>query len=172
MGNRFVDSFLPHIFRFILSLASASCSLSQGGPETETLTKIHHISGDFNKEVTLCKVLSEVFNLVPPLKPHQQDLRSSSTKPSSWETQPGFVSSTVSEEHRGRTDTHPRRSHGMSLLKATSRDLTSEWRDSTERFRSLCSSTENRAERDLISSRSPSLLRCPQQKVVSWTCHC
>ena len=171
MKNRFVDSFLPPISRLILSPANASCSLSQWGPETETLTKIHHIPGDFTKEVTLCKVLSaESFNLVPPPKAHQQDL-SSGTKPSNWETQPRFVFSTVLEGHRGRTDTHPQRSHGMSLLKATSRDPTSEWRDSAKRFRNLCRITENRAGKDLISSCSPSLLKYPQQQVVSWMCH-
>lgn len=169
MENRFPDSFLPHISRLILFPASAFCSLSQWG--SGTLTRIHHVPGDFNKEVTLCKVVSaEIFSLVPCQKPHQQEF-SSSIKLYSRQTQPRFVFSIVLERYRGRTDMYPQRSHGMCLVKATSRGLTSEWKDSTKKFRNLCSTTENRAGRDLINSGSLSLFLYPQQKVASWMCH-
>lgn len=132
MENRFPDSFLPHISRLILFPASAFCSLSQQG--SGAVTRIHHVPGDFNKEVTLCKVISaEIFSLVSPRKHHQPDF-SSGIKPYSWQTQPRFVFSTVLERYRGRTDLYPHRSQGMCLLKETSRGLTSEWKDSTKKI--------------------------------------
>lgn len=169
MENRFPDSFLPHISRLILSPASAFCSLSWWG--SATVTRIHHVPGDFNKEVTLCKVISaEIFSFIPPQKHHQQGF-SSSIKPYSCQTQPRFVFSTVLERYKGRINMYPQRSQGMCLVKATSRGLTPEWKGSTKKFRNLCSITEDRARTDLITSGSLSLFPHPQQKVASWMCH-
>lgn len=129
MENTFVDSFLPCISRLILSPASASCSLSHWGPETEALTKIHQIPGDFNKEVTLCKVLSATFSAQSHLQSPTSKTQAAAPNPPAQKLSPGF-SFQQSWRGTGTGQMQPQRSHRMSLLKATSRDPTFKWRDS------------------------------------------
>lgn len=161
MKNRFPDSFLPHSPDSSFFLLEPSAPWARG---SEAVTRIHHVPGDFNKEVALCKAISaEIFSLVPPWNIHQQDF-SSGIELYSWQTQPRFVFSTVLERCRGRTDVYPQRSQGTCLLKAISSGLTSEGKDATKKFRNLCSSTDNRAGTDLINSSILNLFPYPSKR--------